>query len=89
MGARPGCGRTETAVDESRKETAVRVARYQTDNIVGRTCCGCLEDAFGELRFSCPFLSLLVVLLLCLPSDNVQCVSIAKKDEETVESKDA
>ena len=61
MGARPGCGRTETAVDESRKETADRVARYQTDNIVGRTCCGCLEGAFVELRFSCPFLSLLVV----------------------------
>ena len=32
-----GSGRRETAVDESRKETADRVARYQTD-YVGRTC---------------------------------------------------
>ena len=32
-----GSGRTETAVDESRKETADRVARYQTDYL-GRIC---------------------------------------------------
>ena len=36
MGTRRGSGRTETAVDESRKETADRVARYRT-NYVGRT----------------------------------------------------
>ena len=36
MGRRGGSGRTETAVDESRKETADRVARYRT-NYVGRT----------------------------------------------------
>ena len=32
-----GSGRRETAVDESRKETTDRVAKYQTD-YVGRTC---------------------------------------------------
>ena len=32
-----GNGRKETAVDESRKETTDRVAKYQTD-YVGRTC---------------------------------------------------
>ena len=37
MGRRGGSGRTETPVDESRGETAYRVARYQTD-YVGRTC---------------------------------------------------
>ena len=41
-----GSGRKETAIDESRKETADRVAKYQAD-YVGRTClcysycCGC------------------------------------------------
>ena len=64
-------GRRETVVNESRKETADRVARHQTD-YVGRTCLfnatrtttncgGCLEGVFVVLRFSCPFLSLLVV----------------------------
>ena len=37
MGRRAGSGRTETAVDESRKETADRVVRYQAD-YVGTTC---------------------------------------------------
>ena len=34
---RGSSGRRETVVDESRKETADRVARYQTDYVVGRT----------------------------------------------------
>ena len=33
MGRTGGSGRTETMVDESRKETADRVARYQTDYV--------------------------------------------------------
>ena len=37
MGGMVASGRTETAVDESRKETADRVARYQID-YVGRAC---------------------------------------------------
>ena len=37
MGRGGGNGRRETAVEESRKETADRVARYQTDD-VGKTC---------------------------------------------------
>ena len=81
-GEEEGSGRRETAVDESRKETAGRVASYQTD-YVGRTslfyatrttnCCGCLEGAFVVRWISCPFFSLLVVfclscciVLLCL-----------------------
>ena len=53
-------GRRVTAVDESRKETADGVAKYQNDYVVGRepgyatrtsNCCG----AFIVLRFSCPF----------------------------------
>ena len=50
---------------------ADRVTGDQTDNIVGRTsayyaspttnCCGCPEDIFAVLRFSCPSLSPLVV----------------------------
>ena len=59
---------------------ADRATGDQTDNVVGRTsayyatpttnCCGCAEDAFVVLRFSCPSLSPLVVLcflvlLLC------------------------
>ena len=36
-GEEGGSGRTEIAVIESRKETADRVARYQTDH-EGRTC---------------------------------------------------
>ena len=66
-----GSGRREPAVDGSRKETADRVAKYQTD-MVGRTYlrysyrCGCLGCAFVVLRVSCPFFSLLVVLCLCM-----------------------
>ena len=47
-----GSGRRETVVDESRKETADRVANYQIDYVVGRTClfysycCGCLGGFF-------------------------------------------
>ena len=37
MGRVGGSGRRETAVDDSRKETADRVAKYQTD-YVSRTC---------------------------------------------------
>ena len=51
---------------------ADRVTGDQTDNVVGRTsayyatpttnCCGCPEDVFAVLRFSCPSLSPFVVL---------------------------
>ena len=54
-GAEGGSGRTETAADETRKETVDTVAWYQADYYVGRTClyhatrttnwCGCLEGA--------------------------------------------
>ena len=70
-----GSGLRETAADESRKETADRVAKYQTDYYVGRTClCYTLVLFYKLLRlprsafvvpwFSCPFLSLLVVLFI-------------------------
>ena len=54
-------GRRETAVDESRKETADRVAKYQTDYYVepvyaihsyyAANYCGCLEVLLLCLRF--------------------------------------
>ena len=85
MGKRGGSGRTETAVNESRREKTDRVARYQTDYVVGRTCilyatrttncCGCLEGVFVDLRFSCPFLSLLVVFYICCPRIVLFCLS--------------
>ena len=36
MGTRGDRGGTDSAVNESRKETADRIARYQTDYVVGR-----------------------------------------------------
>ena len=71
-------GRRETAVDDSRKETADRVAKCQTD-CVGRTCLSMLlvtrtaaaaSGAFVLLRFSCPSFrfwsySVYVLALLC------------------------
>ena len=66
-----GSGLRETAADESRKETADRVAKYQTDYL-GRTCPSMLlvllrlpRVLFVVLQFSGPFLSLLVELRLC------------------------
>ena len=67
-----GSGRNETAVDESRKETANMVAKYQTDyRYVGRICLSVLlllmrlpRVHFAVLRVSCPFLSFLVVFCL-------------------------
>ena len=71
MGRGGGSCRRGTAVDESRKETADSVAKYQND-YVGRTCLSLLfvllrlpRVLFVVLRFSCPFLSLLAVLCLC------------------------
>ena len=67
-GEEGGSVRGETAVVESRKEAVDRVARYQTDYVVGRTCLIATRTkllrlprrCFVELGFSCPFLSLVV-----------------------------
>ena len=66
-----GSGRGETAVDEAGKETADRVAKYQTDYI-GRTCPCYLYHKMLRLPqrcfdgASCSFLPLLFVLLILL-----------------------
>ena len=79
MGRRWGSGRGETAVDESTKETADRVAKYQTDYVVGRTayptrttnCCGYFEMVllcfgFPVLPFRSWSYSVCFMLLYCL-----------------------
>ena len=63
-----GSGCRETAVDESREETADKVARYQTD-YVGKTCLCYPYHTLLRLPRNCfccalPVLSLLVVLCL-------------------------
>ena len=60
-----GSGLRETAADESRKETADRVAKYQT-YYVGRTrLCYSVKGAFAVLCFCCVSLSLSIVFCLC------------------------
>ena len=80
MGRGGGSGRREIAVDESRKETADRVAKYQTDYVVGRTCLSMLLLAqtaaaafkvlllcfgFPALSFRSWSYSVYVVVLFC------------------------
>ena len=72
-GEEGGSVRGETAVVESRKEAVDRVARYQTDYVVGRTCLIATRTKLLRLprrcfvvrRCPCPFISLLVVFCLC------------------------